>query len=312
MITSNTVFILGAGASKPFGYPTGIELREIICTNFQELPVYTRDHDLREKRFAIFKKLGYPQSDLVQFRKQFYRSALPSIDTFLEHRPEYVEIGKLAIADALISFENENKLFENNSQNWYSYLLSRLLTKFEDFTNNKIAFITFNYDRSLEQFLCVALQNSYGKSIQQVVSVIKKIPIIHVYGKIDDLPWQNTEGNSYCNTRNGIVRDLRKAANMIEIIPEDQDVSSNENFIKAYELLSWASKICFLGFGFHPTNMERLKINDYLRSKNAEGTAYKLEPSKKREIQRYTSNQITLREPDVDVLEFLKRYGDFT
>lgn len=30
MIKTNTLFILGAGASKPFGYPTGKELRDLI------------------------------------------------------------------------------------------------------------------------------------------------------------------------------------------------------------------------------------------------------------------------------------------
>jgi hypothetical protein len=31
----NTVFILGAGASTPYGYPTGQELRDYICKEFQ-------------------------------------------------------------------------------------------------------------------------------------------------------------------------------------------------------------------------------------------------------------------------------------
>ena len=31
MLTYNTVFILGAGASKPFGFPTGAELKNNIC-----------------------------------------------------------------------------------------------------------------------------------------------------------------------------------------------------------------------------------------------------------------------------------------
>jgi hypothetical protein len=30
MIANRTTLILGAGASKPFGYPTGVELREQI------------------------------------------------------------------------------------------------------------------------------------------------------------------------------------------------------------------------------------------------------------------------------------------
>ena len=34
MIKEETVFILGAGASCPYGYPDGKELREQICSNF--------------------------------------------------------------------------------------------------------------------------------------------------------------------------------------------------------------------------------------------------------------------------------------
>ncbi len=34
MITKPTVFILGAGASKPFGYPTGNELKDLIVKHF--------------------------------------------------------------------------------------------------------------------------------------------------------------------------------------------------------------------------------------------------------------------------------------
>jgi len=50
----NTVFILGAGASKPYGYPTGQELREYICKEFQtDLQTlindgYIKNHDSKD------------------------------------------------------------------------------------------------------------------------------------------------------------------------------------------------------------------------------------------------------------------------
>jgi len=37
MITQQTVFILGAGASAPYGYPTGAGLKDIICDEISEL-----------------------------------------------------------------------------------------------------------------------------------------------------------------------------------------------------------------------------------------------------------------------------------
>ena len=37
MITEKTVFILGAGASKPYGFPTALELRKDIIYKFPNL-----------------------------------------------------------------------------------------------------------------------------------------------------------------------------------------------------------------------------------------------------------------------------------
>ena len=38
-------------------------------------------------------------------------------------------------------------------------------TPFEDFEKNLVSVITFNYDRSLEQFLFISLKSRYGKSV---------------------------------------------------------------------------------------------------------------------------------------------------
>ena len=37
MITQQTILVLGAGASKPYGYPTGADLKKLICNETQEL-----------------------------------------------------------------------------------------------------------------------------------------------------------------------------------------------------------------------------------------------------------------------------------
>ena len=100
-------------------------------------------------------------------------SAAPSIDSFLEHRGEDERyLGKLAIAYALIPFEKEERLFDESS--WYPILLNKLKFKFEDFEKNKLAFITFNYDRSLEHFLMTALSNQFKKTEQEIAEKIKE------------------------------------------------------------------------------------------------------------------------------------------
>jgi hypothetical protein len=49
---------------------------------------------------------------------------------------------------------------------------------------------------------------------------------------------------------------LRKAADGIQIIHED--VAKNPQFQRAHELLNNAERVCFLGFGYDRTNLERL------------------------------------------------------
>ena len=53
-----------------------------------------------------------------------------------------------------------------------------------------VAFITFNYDRSLEFFLLTTLKNRYQKTEQECAAKLKNIPIVHLYGKLALLPWE--------------------------------------------------------------------------------------------------------------------------
>ena len=109
MIKYRSVFVLGAGASvRPFEYPTGIELSKHI-TNLLQPNIGSRlKDDLRGCEIQ--------EQQLYSFRDAFLRSGKNSIDAFLEHRPDLVQIGRMIIAATLIGYENEEKLFsyENN------------------------------------------------------------------------------------------------------------------------------------------------------------------------------------------------------
>lgn len=105
-----TVLVLGAGASAPYGFPVG---RELVLQIFKELNGAFTD-------FAkSLRELDFKFEDLSSFRDDLYHSNQPSIDTFLENRPEYLKMGKVAIARALIPYEQEGSLSRND---WYEYL----------------------------------------------------------------------------------------------------------------------------------------------------------------------------------------------
>ena len=75
------------------------------------------------------------------------------IDAFLTVGQSF-NVGKLAIAYCLMLFEDETKLYQPDGDlrggNWYAYLVGKLDLTFEEFGNNKLSIVTFNYDRSLE------------------------------------------------------------------------------------------------------------------------------------------------------------------
>ncbi len=138
MIEKQTVLVLGAGASQPYGFPTGGELRQLICDDSS-----WHDAALRDHISAQF---------INRFVMRFRDAPQSTVDRFLAHHTDFVNVGKLAIASILIAREAASNL-SPQKDNWYGYLWSRLETDWDDFSKNKLKIITFNYDRSLEQFL---------------------------------------------------------------------------------------------------------------------------------------------------------------
>src|SRR5262245_42295646 len=137
MITTPTLLILGAGASAPFGFPLGIGLRENIIRNLQ-------DNKFRQPLIDA----GYPSERIAEFRRTFLYSGKESVDAFLEHSINYLEIGKAAIAQELLKYELLENLLETLSKNLYAYLYKQLNTAPDDFPKNKLSVVTYNYDRS--------------------------------------------------------------------------------------------------------------------------------------------------------------------
>ena len=253
MITKPTVLVLGAGASIAYGFPSGNQLLETI---HQEL---NPDSGRRLLGAKMIEDCGISPSLIKQFRWQLYYSQQPSVDAFLEHRPEFLEVGKLTIALCLIPHEDQDHLlrFQARVEGCYQYLFANMNGPFDTFQNNQLSVITFNYDRSFEHYLFSALVHSYGKPQDQCAEKIGHIPIIHVHGSLGPLPWQSSVGRPYEATYG--PDDLVEAAKQIKIVSEAQFPSPE--FTAAHEILKKAQRIYFLGFGYHNVNLERLRLD---------------------------------------------------
>lgn len=182
MKKGSRVFVLGAGASVSLDFPTGAELLREICKNLQ-------------KKQGIFQNLvnmGFLEDELREFGNSLDLSLQPSVDSFLERRPDFLTVGKAAIAAALIKREIAPQLSRSmgKGKGWVEYVFQQLGRTKDEFPIVPISFITFNYDRSLEAALLLAVQNSFRLSEETAVEVLGRVPIHHIYGQLGLLPFQ--------------------------------------------------------------------------------------------------------------------------
>ena len=267
MIKHNTVLVLGAGASVPYKFPSGQTLIDNI----------TLDVDYQES--DLYKQLincDFKPNSIKEFADALKESPLSSIDIFLETRPEFSKIGRSSIAISLLPCESVSRLMYyarkvrrasvqdkgGEGRSWYHYLFKQLHDPGTSFDENQLQVITFNYDRSFEHFLFLAVKSCYhGKNDPEIASMVQTIPIIHLYGSLGRLPWQQYQVRLSQNVtpfgaESLTSENLPKAADSIQIISDNNGVTPE--FDKAKEILKNAERTYFLGFGFYKKNVERL------------------------------------------------------
>jgi hypothetical protein len=242
MIHEPVVLVLGAGASKPYGYPLGSDLRRLLATPSGTL-------------VRLMVAAGHDSAAIGRFAAELTSSNLASIDVFLERRQALAPLGRAMIAGAIL--QHENKVLAGN---WYEYLWQQLVQDaptLEAFGRNILAVITFNYDTSFERFLVNSIRATYDVKISAALKAFEAIPVIHVHGQI---PYQIAASAS-------IPSDAKAAtiqAYSDTIITLHQGEDNSREFATARHWLSEARHVAFLGFSFHPVNVRRLKVPDWI------------------------------------------------
>jgi len=277
MIEKRTVFILGAGASHPYGLPTGNELRCDIIQNFRKS--YGNHLITQHETEKETVRRGYPTiSDATTFLSVFDGpNNRESIDLFLSRQPRFKEVGKLAILLGILRHERESRFGHNAKEpdrDWYSLLYDRMTREsisrdgHKDFSRNKVAFITFNYDRSLEYFLFRSLHSFEDATRENVKEQIGQITISHVYGKLSPLPWQDDDASNVLDYGVDDSKSYGKLPSMIQNLYVVHEERTNPELEKAREEIRKAERIFFLGFGYAGENLEALGIPDGLRAEH--------------------------------------------
>ena len=306
MITEETVFILGAGASMPFGFPAGSDLISKICEFFRK--------EIESPKLILRNSSSNPFT--VELAESFVTKLSPttnvSIDEFLRNRPDFWSIGKIGIAAVLLGCEDPD-IATRVDNNWYSILFRELrkgASTFKDVLENKLTIITYNYDRLFEYLLITYLRDSYDLTNSDCSLIFSpessKIQIIHLHGKVGDLENSSSPYLSGYGTKLSSNKILR-ASSQIKIVHENFE--KNQSFIKTRATLNQAKRIYFLGFGFDDKNLERLlpdSIRHIGKSPKVKGTAFQLDTMTKMRAKNIGLEYITETDtfPDKTIFQY--------
>jgi hypothetical protein len=267
VISKNTVLVLGAGASEPYALLTGGELKNRIISQ-------VADTSMPIGRAVV--EAGFLSDSVTTFRDKL-RMAPLSIDRFLQTQPSFLELGKFAIAAALLPCEDESRFLNPlSSGDWYSYLLGNLLPPaFDDLRSNKLSVITFNFDRSFERRLYLAIRDTYDADEDVWRRLAQTFPIVHVHGMLGRPRWLETSDTGHAppaalNYGEIVtVTQLKECATQIHLVHQSGDTGELK---RAKLLIEPADIVAFIGFSFDPDNLAKIGCPALLHNKIVYGT----------------------------------------
>jgi hypothetical protein len=284
MISHPTAFILGAGASIPYGFISGEGLhRDARVMGIQNLRSKTRSAELE------------PQ--LQELHKALQQTHDSSLDALLELRPDIARCGKRLMASILLELEwHSPQRFPEPNADWITFLFEKLVadaSSLEQFAQNLVYFITYNYDRLLEHRLAGALEAHYGRPLNECVEAMRRIHIVHLHGDLGLLPEFADVESAVVVPYGPSLNDpdpqlfttcVNKAADRIMIVHEAQP--ETYEFQKARQILRGVERTVMLGFGYGATNLSRLKPEVWNAAAAIWGTVFGMSTSRIEHIVR--------------------------
>ena len=322
------VFIIGAGCSVPYGFPTGAMLMQKLkdfnygdhnldSQSFSPSPylfdlyqeLFGKYQDYTKLRKEIFFRGGNIEIEIsnkisktiVPFAKSIRHSMMVSTDEFLKNRlnqekSEEADFGKRLIAREILVAERESEKhfsYEDGKRlskkywlgniDWIQHLLSRIdqQSNWEEILKQTV-FLTFNYDRVLENCIFLYLTSDKQYADADAHSFIKEMRIYHVNGFIGSL-----EKISFGAVENGMYQEITKG---METVWEKRLNREDAEKVKYQEFLKNAQRVYFMGFSYIPDNLESIGIDpraEIIRNANVYATAMGLSSQNRLRISTY-------------------------
>ena len=337
LLNDGTTLIIGAGAHRPYGFPTSKELKRILQTMHPDCPRMEDENGKMTKslRFALS---GYPEiasklriflppeaktfnlpgchpasipeeqieTILLNFIEAFGGSQVPSIDRFLakcieRNNERYVLAGKFLIALIINAYERSiNVSFAKDD--WIQFFISNFLANADKINLSSEQFpkiITFNYDILFERSIVSHLVHYHDWPESNAWSFVKDLDITHVYGKVEYFDLKSDDSDLSVDDLNRI----RWSIENIKVIGKNDD-RDGEIYKKIQDSIRKSACVYFLGFGFDEQNMEIL----FGKPRELEPDNYKYTPQTpsdnvRREKIRFLSTNIGLSSYEIQSIK---------
>ena len=311
-----TVFILGAGASWHYGYPTGEELVKMVIARADaaaryfsssmeglvgRLPLYITDR--MDSAGALREAFERARNEATELASRLRQVNPLVIDYFLGQNKSLQSIGTLLIAWVILECElnyinkngnfNRQKIITNSpnpqvryvvddlrlfKDDWYRFIIQKLAIGYdspEQLLKNKVHFVTFNYDVSLERALYKGLRSIEFLNppcTAYVDTFLARNRIMHVYGKVLDnfksdptpLKWELplrtdiTPSEPHAEDYRAVFDAAYNASKSFRVIDPDNKTADADIINAAKEAIRKAKCVYILGYGFDKTNNDNI------------------------------------------------------
>lgn len=281
------VFIIGAGCSVPYGFPTGAMLMQKL-KDFNYGRKFPRGDDFTSDIFLVDlyqERFGYSNSDnkrqygkdyawvlpysedeklynqlmdeiVLPFSRSIRHSMMVSTDEFLKNRlgqkqNEQADFGKRLIAYEILKAEKASRL---GNIDWIQHFLSQIdqQPNWQEILKQTV-FLTFNYDRVLEYCIFLYLTSDKQYADAAAHAFINGMQIHHVngfIGSLEEIPFGAVENGKY-----------QEIAERMETVWEKRSHRDESEKKKYQGFLMNAQRVYFMGFSYIPDNLESIGID---------------------------------------------------
>ena len=243
------LFVIGAGASIEFGYPSGEKLKEQIkeildpnSEEFKKINLYSLCNKELEKQKFI--------NTCEMIRKTIdSRFTIDDCIKFHKGNKDIEFVIKLAIVKLIADLRyNEKSLFKSKNElrikdSWLSSFFNLTTKRLRDQEIEarlcRIPMITFNYDRNIEKYI----NYIYNQMFERNTEFSKEIH--HMYGSLP-------KESDFVKENENLINWSKNIKTYTEL--EDKRINVRDCDHRVYKIKS----IIFLGFGYDDINMKLL------------------------------------------------------